>query len=311
MSTDAAPPEPDRAVVPFTLPGWDHRLRGFHCGAEVDVFALVTERYLIFIDTSATPEQSAAVVAALRAEAAGHQPLVILTHADFDHAWGNAAFAPDGALPATIIGHALTRERLRSADAAEELARRLSEDARFGSVRLIAPDIAYTERLEIDGGDLTLELLHTPGHTPDHTVIWIPALRLLIAGDAVERPWPYIRSAADLPLLRATLARLAALEPAHIAVCHGSVSDPALIASDIAYFDLLERRCREALARTPALATQAADLPGAELEAATIPYAEALRAVGGASDTSEGWSYEAFHHAALRATLGWLAPFEG
>ena len=101
MSTDTAPPEPNRAVVPFTLPGWDHRLRGFHCGAEVDVFALVTERYLIFIDTSATPEQAAAVAEAMRAELVGRQPLVILTHADFDHAWGNAAFAPDGALPAS------------------------------------------------------------------------------------------------------------------------------------------------------------------------------------------------------------------
>src|SRR5689334_1932220 len=76
MPTDAAPPEPNRAVVPFTLPGWDHRMRGFHCGAEVDVFALVTERYLIFIDTSATPEQAAAVAEAMRAELAGRQPLV-------------------------------------------------------------------------------------------------------------------------------------------------------------------------------------------------------------------------------------------
>lgn len=307
MSTTPAAPEPDRAVVPFALPGWDHRLRGFHCGAEVDIFALVTERYLIFVDTSATPEQAAAVVAALRAEVAGRQPLVILSHADYDHCWGNAVFAPDGALPATLIGHALTRERLRSPGAADELAERLRADNRFASVRLIAPDIGYTERLEIDGGDLTLELLHTPGHTPDHTVVWIPALRLLLAGDAVERPWPYVHSAADLPILRATLARLAALEPAHIAVCHGATSDPALIASNIAYFDLLERRCREALARSPALAAQATDLPGAELEAATIPYVEALRLMGGEPGDAAGWSYDAFHHAALRATLGWLA----
>jgi glyoxylase-like metal-dependent hydrolase (beta-lactamase superfamily II) len=308
MSTSSAAPEPDRAVVPFALPGWDHRLRGFHCGAEVDVFALVTERYLIFVDTSATPEQAAAVVAALQDEAVGRQALVILSHADYDHAWGNAVFAPSGALPATIIGHALTRERLRSPAAADELAERLRADARFASVRLIAPDIAYTERLEIDSGDLTLELLHTPGHSPDHTVVWLPALRLLLAGDAVERPWPYVRSAADLPILRATLARLAALGAERIAVCHGATSDPALIASNIAYFDLLERRCREALARTPTLGAQAGALPGEELEAATIPYAEALRLMGAEPDDAAGWSYDAFHHAALRATLGWLAP---
>jgi glyoxylase-like metal-dependent hydrolase (beta-lactamase superfamily II) len=301
------PAEPDRAVVPFTLPGWDHRLRGFHCGNEVDVFALITQRYLIFVDTSATPEQMSAVVAALQPERAGRQPLVILTHADYDHAWGNAVFAPAGAVPAPIIGHALTRERLRSPAAAEELARRLAEQPRFASVRLIAPDIAYSERLEIDGGDLTLELLHTPGHTPDHTVIWIPALRLLLAGDAVERPWPYVYAAEDLPILRATLARLEALGAERIAVCHGGVSDPTLIAANSAYFDTLEERCRAALARTPALATQAGDLPGEDLEAATIAYAEALRQAGVAPEEAQSWSYAAFHHAALRATLGWLA----
>ncbi|HEU5345517.1 MAG TPA: MBL fold metallo-hydrolase [Ktedonobacterales bacterium] len=315
MST---PAEPDRAVVPFTLPGWDQRLHGFHCGDEVDVFALITQRYLIFLDTSATPEQMSAVVAALQPERAGRQPLVILTHADYDHAWGNAVFAPvasdgasGGALPAPIIGHALTRERLRSAEAAEELARRLAEQPRFASVRLIAPDIAYTERLVIDGGDLTLELLHTPGHTPDHTVVWIPSLRLLLAGDAVERPWPYVHSADDLPTLRATLARLAALGAERIAVCHGGVSDPALIAANRAYFDLLEERCHAALARTPTLAAQAGDLPGEELEAATIPYAEALQQAGVSSDEAQSWSYDAFHHAALRATLGWLAQSGG
>jgi glyoxylase-like metal-dependent hydrolase (beta-lactamase superfamily II) len=310
LEQPAPPPDAQRAVTPFALPGWDSRLRGFHCGVEVDVFALVTERYLIFVDTSATPEQEAAVVAALHAESLGRQPLVILSHADYDHAWGSAVFAPDGRLPAPIIGHALTRERLLSPGAAEELATRLAEQPRFASVRLVAPDIAYTGRLVIDGGDLTVELLHTPGHTPDHTVVWIPALRLLLAGDAVEHPWPFVHAAGDLPTMRATLARLAALGAERIAVCHGGVSEPALIAQNLAYFDEVERRCRAALAQTPTLAAQAtADTSGADgetLEAATLPYAEALRFVGMAPEAAQSF-YRRFHQSALRATLGWLA----
>ncbi|HET9110326.1 MAG TPA: MBL fold metallo-hydrolase [Ktedonobacterales bacterium] len=319
MSTPFEPNEQpfsaqDAPVTSFTLPGWDERLHGFHCGDEVDVFAVVTERYVIFVDTSATPEQAAAVVAALRPELRGRQPLVILSHADYDHCWGSAVFAADGALPAPIIGHRLTRERLLSPDAREELERRLAEQPSFASVRLVPPDIAYTERLEVDGGDLTLELLHTPGHTPDHTVVWLPALRLLLAGDAVERPWPYVHSAADLPILRATLARLAALGAEHIAVCHGGVSDPALIMRNVAYFDALERRCREALARTPDLAGQAEAAAGSEnggaeedtLEAAIFPYAEALALAQTSPEDAQAF-YRAFHRSALRAMLGWLA----
>jgi glyoxylase-like metal-dependent hydrolase (beta-lactamase superfamily II) len=174
-------------------------------------------------------------------------------------------------------------------------------------VRLIAPDIAYTDSLTFDGGDLTIELLHTPGHTPDHTVVWIPALRTLLAGDAVERPWPYVHGAADVPIMRATLARLLALGVEQLAICHGGVSDPALIAANIAYFDQMERRCRAALAATPGLAERAAATDEEALEA-TIdwPYAEALREVGTTPEQVDTF-YQKFHQSAIRAMLGWLA----
>lgn len=296
-------------VTAFTLPGWDDRLRGFHCGDEVDVFAVVTTRYLIFVDTSATPEQATRVIELLHEEAQCRQPLVILSHADYDHSWGNAAFTTGGALPAPLIGHALTRERLLSQDAQDELARRLAEEPRFASVRLIAPDIAYTDRLIIGGADLTLELLHTPGHTPDHTVVWIPALRILLAGDAVERPWPYVHSAADLPTIRATLARLAALGAEHLAVCHGGTSDPALITENIAYFDLLEHQCRAALDVDATLSSRmdGAEIDGEALERLVdLPYEEALRRVGLAPEQAQEF-YRRFHQSAIRSTIGWLA----
>ncbi len=310
----------DGAVTPFTLPGWDARLRGFHCGDEVDCFALVTTRYLIFCDTSATTEQAAAIVASLTAELRGRLPLVILSHADYDHCWGNAVFAPDGALPATIIGHALTRERLLSQEALTELAEKRRIEPRFASVRLVAPDIAFTERLEVAGGDLSLELLHASGHTPDHSVIWIPTLRLLLAGDAVERPFPYVHSGAALPTLRATLARLEAMDAESIAVCHGAIADPALIGRNIAYFDEVERRCRAALTHSPTLAGRAqTDANDADEEtsegvneatealeqAVAFPYAEALRLAETPPDAAQAF-YRRFHRAAIRATLAWL-----
>lgn len=306
-NADTMPADAEYAVTPFTLPGWDARLRGFHCGTEVDIFALVTQRFLIFVDTSATPEQAATVATLMRDETRSRQPLVILTHADYDHAWGNAAFAPDGTLPALIVGHALTRERLLSQRARDELAERLSADPRLASVRLIVPDIAYTDSLTVDGGDLTIELLHTPGHTSDHTVVWIPALRTLLAGDAVERPWPYVHNAADVPIIRATLARLLALGVEQLAICHGGVSDPALITANIAYFDQMERRCRAALAATPELAEHAQASDGEALEVAIgWPYAEALREVGTTPEHVDTF-YQRFHQSTIRATLGWLA----
>src|SRR5579871_1622954 len=100
--------------------GWDRRIHLFRAGHEVDTYAVVTERSVVFVDTTATPEDAAMIVEAMRPHLETRLPLVVNTHADYDHAWGNAAFAtPGGTCPAPIIGHRLTSERLRGgADAA-------------------------------------------------------------------------------------------------------------------------------------------------------------------------------------------------
>ncbi|HZJ49394.1 MAG TPA: MBL fold metallo-hydrolase [Actinomycetota bacterium] len=52
--------------------------------------------------------------------------------------------------------------------------------------------MTFAGPFRIDGGDLRLDLVETPGHTEDHVSVWIPQLRLLLAGDAVEHPFPHV-----------------------------------------------------------------------------------------------------------------------
>ena len=293
-------------VTAFRETDWDSRVRGFHCGDEVDVYAIVSQRFVVFLDTSATTEQAASVRAALAPELASRQALVVITHAHYDHAWGNAAFAGrDGMASTPIIGHARAREWMVGAGAADELTRRRAESARFAAVRLVPPNVTYTDGLTIDGGDLTMALLHTPGHNPDHTAIWIPELRLALVGDAAEFPFPQVYEGADLPILRRSLARLQALDPLWILPCHGAVFAPRLLADNLAFFDGVERRMRGALAAgniPDALAEVSAD----ELERlAGYSYAEALAEVG-APEASASPLYHQFFHSALRSTIEWL-----
>lgn len=282
--------------------GWDSRLRLFRAGDEVDTAALVTERYVIIIDTMATPELAADIMALLRPALAGRQLLVINTHADFDHCWGNAVFAaPDGAYPAPIIAHEQARRRLRSDEARQSLAQRQQAAARFANVRLVAPTITFTESLRIEGGDLSLELIPTPGHTVDHIAVWIPELRLLLVGDAAEQPFPYVEAAETLPILRRSLERMAALNPTTVIPCHGGTTDPALITRNLAYFDEVERRVRRALASglvAPDWRERAdiADMIG-------WPFEQALADVGADPAYNEDDMYRTFHRAAVRATL--------
>lgn len=283
--------------------GWDERVIVVRCGAVVDVFVVVSTRYVVLVDTLLNPATAAALLDIARPYlTGGRQLLIVNTHADWDHVWGNQVFAgPAALLPAPIIGTRKCAGRLRSLEARRELAAlREREPGRFDDVQLTPPTLLFDERLAVDGGDLTLELLATPGHTPDHCAVYIPQIGMLLAGDAAEAPFPLVDSAADLPILRRSLERMAALQLTAALYCHAPVtSGPALLHANLAHFADLERRCRDALARgVPALPDATADVEAL----IGYPFAEAIPP---GLDLPPGWAdlYRAMHRRALRAML--------
>ncbi len=59
----------------------------------------------------------------------------------------------------------------------------------------MSPTLTFSgENMTIYGEDLSLHLLHTPGHTPDHLAVWIPEIGTCLAVDAVEHPIPEVWS---------------------------------------------------------------------------------------------------------------------
>ena len=229
----AAPAERDRVeLVPNA--GWDPRILVCRCAPTVDAFIVVTARYVVLIDTLINPATARAMLAIAQEHLTdGRSLLVVNTHADWDHCWGNQLFAgPDAEASAPIVSSRRCAERFRSQEAAP-LLRQMQErePGRFDAVHYAPPTILFDERLTIDGGDLTLDLFLTPGHTPDHIAIHLPEIGTVLAGDAAEFPFPFARSADALPQLRASLARLAALKPTAALYCHApETSGPALIA---------------------------------------------------------------------------------
>jgi glyoxylase-like metal-dependent hydrolase (beta-lactamase superfamily II) len=211
----------------------DARIHRFTCGDEVDTYAIVTRRFLVVVDTHSTPalaRELAALVEPLRGE---RSLLVVNTHADYDHAWGNQVFAAH-----PILGHVRCAERLRGPGFADERARFGGRyPGRFDEVTPTPPTVCIDGPAAIHGGDLTLEFVPTPGHTDDHLALFIPELRLLLAGDAAEFPWPHVDSPGALAEARASLELLEALEPALVLPCHGGVHDGGLLRLNLAYLD--------------------------------------------------------------------------
>jgi glyoxylase-like metal-dependent hydrolase (beta-lactamase superfamily II) len=77
-----------------------------------------------------------------------------------------------------------------------------------------------------EGDELAgLQVLHVPGHTPGHLAFWAPEHRLLLTGDAIatwprfEAGWPAFNLNPEQQ--RASIRRMAALEPMTVAVGHG------------------------------------------------------------------------------------------
>ena len=288
--------------------GWDERLRVFRAGDEVDTFALRTQRAVIVIDTMATPQHGQQLLAAITPDLEGRELIVINTHADWDHCWGNAAFIAAGAPQhVTIIGSSGTYARMTSDEERAYLATRQAKEPRFAPVTLVPPTVHFAGRAVIECGDLSLELIPTPGHTADHIAIWIPALSLLLAGDAAEQPFPHVDTAATLPTLRHSLTAMAALNPAMVIPCHGGTTDPALLTRNSAYFDTIEARVRTAIA--------ARSLADDWRERADIadhigyPFTDAVRDVGSNPDTVPTF-YRSFHPSAVRTMIAWVIGSE-
>lgn len=285
--------------------GWDQRVLVCRCGPTVDAFVVVTTRYVVIIDTLINPRTAAALLTIAREHLGGHrQLLVVNTHADWDHCWGNQIFAgPAPAHPAPVIASRRCAERFRAPEAGPFLRRMQErEPERFGEVEYAPPTVVFDQRLAIDGGDLTLELFATPGHSPDHIAVYLPEIGTLLAGDAAEAPFPFARSAATLPALRDSLRRLAALDPVAALYCHAPVGiGPGLLGANIAYFDTLEGRCRAALGRgVPARPGE-----GDDVEAAVAyPFADAIPAGLDARELPD--SYRQGHREHIRMMLEYL-----
>lgn len=221
-----------------TYPGLDDRITILRAGDEVDAVFVRTARFNVFVDTLATPALCRQALVLLQEQMGDRPLLVINSHMDWDHFWGNAAV-----IGRPIIAHASGMARLADPFARTKLDEMRAADGRFGAVEIIPPTLTFPgESLILHGGDLTLEPIHTPGHTPDHVAIWIPELRVCLAVDAVEDPIPEVWSASpdDLSNLCRSLRRIRDLQPQKVIVAHGQADDAALVEQNLAYFARLQ-----------------------------------------------------------------------
>lgn len=266
-------------------------------GMEVDAYIVVTDHHVVVLDTLLCPEDVSFMLQSVNNKLQGRSLLCIDSHADWDHAWGNCFFTGKNSAP--IIAHDHCFQRLKSAEAQNELLEFQQRSSTFKNVFLLPPTITFDERFTIHDGNLTIELLHAPGHHLDQIVAWIPELRLLLAFDAVEYPVPLIEGAHCVPFMFTTLERLIALQPQRVLCSHGKTSSPDQVKQNLAYIGEIEKRCKILLQKQLPSTKELDNVP----ELINYPFDEV---VGDKTQTIDWMFYTQAHANNCHAIMQWL-----
>lgn len=141
---------------------------------------------------------------------------VVLSHWHTDHVAGNAGF-----IDCPIISNKLTRNTL-----IEKRKVLVAKDPPINPV--VMPTETFESEMTLEVGDITVTLMQFDIHSADGTVLLLPHLGVLLAGDTLEDTVTYISEPGNTQQHIGELERLAKLDFVRILPNHG---DEQVIAS--------------------------------------------------------------------------------
>jgi glyoxylase-like metal-dependent hydrolase (beta-lactamase superfamily II) len=159
---------------------------------------------------------------------------LVITHAHFDHFLGTAAF-----LPCPVWAHERCRAVLLGGaeEHRREWVRRYRDEGRpelaerIERARVVPPTDVLTDRVVLDLGARTVELVHPGlGHTDHDVVVRVPDVAVVFAGDLVEQGAPpSVGPDSVTGHWPSTLDAVLALGPRVVVPGHGEPVDPGFV----------------------------------------------------------------------------------
>jgi glyoxylase-like metal-dependent hydrolase (beta-lactamase superfamily II) len=152
--------------------------------AQVTAGVIVTSEGVVVIDTLAYPEETRLIKRFIDNRLGAKVRYVINTHFHADHTTGTCFLKGDH-----VVSHARCRALLdQRGRASLESSRENSEEMQ--DVELVLPDMVFDGVMTLHVGSKTLQLWHSPGHSPDSIVCLVKEDRVLFAADTLM-PLPY------------------------------------------------------------------------------------------------------------------------
>ena len=222
---------------------------------------VVGERDALVVDSCYLPSSAKKDIAQIQKWTNKPVRYLVNTHWHYDHTMGNGVYK-DAFASLTIVAHRETRkqiegynpqwfakfperattfeQRIASGKDADGRALTAGEIAEFktalagvepvwaefrdlGARRDMAPTLAFDREIDLDLGGREIRLLHLGrGNTAGDAVIYLPREKILVAGDLLDHPVPYLGGGYPVELI-ATLEKMAALDFDTLVPGHGKV----------------------------------------------------------------------------------------
>jgi glyoxylase-like metal-dependent hydrolase (beta-lactamase superfamily II) len=228
---------------------------------------IVTREGVVVVDAEASPAAGEILLRTIRSVTRLPIRWLVLTHHHPDHHFGAIVLRRAGA---RVMAHPDTRTLASAGGPDDEVInwiRVVGLDAMRGFAFANTPDrpVTGSDTLRL-GGRTIVVFSPGPAHTPGDLMVWLPAERVLFAGDVLIEDGVTMVVDGSAPALLGALAQIDALAPRVVVPGHGAIpADPAeLVGRTRDYVTKLRREMRAAVERGVPMQRALSALPPAD-----------------------------------------------
>ncbi|HYK80234.1 MAG TPA: MBL fold metallo-hydrolase [Micropepsaceae bacterium] len=206
---------------------------------------ILTDEGVIVIDTGQNPIESRDIMATVKKLTSMPVRIVIDTEPHADHTTGHFVF-PGAVIIAAAGGGDSMRASDRAAPNRIQIMSATSPEmkAALEGYKFITPTIEYHDRMTINLGGKTLELIYMKGvHSESDNAVWLPKERVVFSASAfVVNQINILRPFVTIPDILAAGKMMRALNPQFVVPGHGTPGTVKIFDDGEKYYALLMQR---------------------------------------------------------------------
>jgi len=204
---------------------------------------VLTQEGVVLIDSGHNPTDSRAILVAVKQLTSLPVRFLLDTEPHPDHTTGHFVFSP----PAIVVAHEGATESMKNREREDpERIKKLAAvspemQAALAGYRFITPHIEYRQKMTLNLGERTFELMYLKGvHSEADTAVWLPKERVLFsASGIVVNQFNILRPFVTIPDILAAAKMLKGLNPEFVIPGHGIPGTVKIFEDTEQYYALL------------------------------------------------------------------------